>query len=190
MPFPLPPRTPSGPRRRSLLASAAGALVLAGCSAPDPESAADTTGGSPSAAVRARARAARDSETLAGRYAAVIAAHPPLAGRLRPLHAEVVRHAEAFGGGHGASASASASEPASASASGSASASASASVSGSPAVPVREKDALAELATAERTLADERTKALVQAPGELARLLASVAAAGAAHAFLLTEGAK
>ena len=192
MPFPLPPRTPSGPRRRSLLASAAGALVLAGCSAPDPESASDTTGGSPSAADRARARAARDSETLAARYAAVIAAHPPLAGRLRPLHAEVVRHAEAFGGGHGTSASASASEPASASASGSASASASASasVSGSPAVPVREKDALAELAAAERALADERTKALVQAPGELARLLASVAAAGAAHAFLLTEGAK
>jgi hypothetical protein len=63
-------------------------------------------------------------------------------------------------------------------------------MSGSPAVPVREKDALAELATAERTLADERTKVLVQAPGELARLLASVAAAGAAHAFLLTEGAK
>jgi hypothetical protein len=177
VPFPLPPRTPHGPRRRSLLASAAGALVLAGCSTPE-ESTTDTTGGSPSAADRARARAARDSETLAGRYAAVIAAHPPLAGRLGPLRAEVVRHREAFGGG------APSPSPSSSSAS------ASASVSGSPAVPVGEKDALAELAAAERTLADERTKALVEAPGELARLLASVAAAGAAHAFLLTEGAK
>ncbi|MET7704421.1 hypothetical protein [Streptomyces sp. NPDC005485] len=188
MPFTLPPRTPSGPRRRSLLASAAGALVLAGCSAP--ESTTDTTGGSPSAADRTRARAARDSETLAGRYAAVIAAHPPLEGRLRPLRAEVVRHAEAFGGGSGGGGRASSSASASASVSAPVSGSASASAGGSPAVPATEKDALAELAAAERTLADERTKALVEAPGELARLLASVAAAGAAHAFLLTEGAK
>lgn len=53
-----------------------------------------------------------------------------------------------------------------------------------------EKDALAELAAAERTLADRRTKALLDVPGELARLLASVAAAGAVHAYLLTEGEK
>lgn len=54
----------------------------------------------------------------------------------------------------------------------------------------RPKDALAELASAELALADERTLALVDVPGELARLLASVAAAGAAHAFLLTKAAK
>jgi hypothetical protein len=57
-------------------------------------------------------------------------------------------------------------------------------------VAARPKDALAELASAELALADERTRALVDVPGELARLLASVAAAGAAHAFLLTKAAK
>lgn len=184
MPFTLPPRTPSGPRRRSLLASAAGTLVLVGCSAP--ESSTDTTGGRPSATDRARARAARDSETLAARYAAVITAHPPLAARLGPLRDEVVQHAKAFGdtGNAGSRPSAATSTPVSPSAS------ASAHPSASPAVPAREMDALADLATAERTLADRRTKALLEVPGELARLLASVAAAGAAHAFLLTEGAK
>lgn len=53
-----------------------------------------------------------------------------------------------------------------------------------------ERAALAELAAAERALADRRAKALLDVPGELARLLASVAAAGAAHAYLLNEGAK
>ncbi|WP_369249576.1 hypothetical protein [Streptomyces sp. R41] len=185
MPFTLPSRTPSGPRRRTLLASAASALVLAGCSSP--ESSTDTSGGSPSAADRARARAARDSETLAGHYAAVIAAHPALAERLRPLRAEVVRHAQAFGGAGGRPGASSSASPA---ASASASTSASALPSASPAVPANQKDALGDLASAERTLADERTKTLLDVPGELARLLASVAAAGAAHAFLLTEGAK
>ncbi|MFD5759817.1 hypothetical protein ACFWIZ_32725, partial [Streptomyces sp. NPDC127044] len=61
MPFTLPPRTPSGPRRRSLLASAAGAFVLVGCSAPEPSTV--TTVRSPSAADLTRARAARDSES-------------------------------------------------------------------------------------------------------------------------------
>ncbi|MFK0021921.1 hypothetical protein [Streptomyces sp. NPDC090798] len=180
MPFTLPPRTPSGPRRRSLLASAAGAFVLVGCTAPEPST--DTTVATPSAADRARARAARDSESLAARYAAVITAHPPLAARLKPLRTEVERHAKAFGGSATAG-----SRP---SASGSPSASAPAHPSPSPTVPAQAKDALADLAAAERTLAEQRTKTLLTVPGELARLLASVAAAGAAHAFLLTEGAK
>jgi hypothetical protein len=109
------------------------------------------------------------------RYDAVIAAHPAVAERLRLLRAEVVRHTEAFGG------SVSRTSPAAAEASPSASADAG---------PVSDKDALAELAAAERALADRRTAALLDVPGELARLLASVAAAGAAHAYLLTEGAK
>ncbi|MFF0187814.1 hypothetical protein [Streptomyces sp. NPDC005244] len=196
MPFPLSSRTPSGPRRRTLLAAAAGTFALAGCSAADPSG--DTTGGSrPSAADRARARAARDSTALAGRYAAVIAAHPDLGKKLAPLRADVVGHARAFGAGKaGSSASApgtaspSASGSPTASPSGSASASASASASTSSDVAARPKDALTELASAELALADERTQALVELPGELARLLASVAAAGAAHAFLLTEAAK
>ncbi|MFJ5062660.1 hypothetical protein ACIP96_25045 [Streptomyces nigra] len=181
MPYPPPPRALPGPRRRTLLASAAGAALLAGCSAgpADPDGG---TGGSPSLAERARARAARDSEDLVARYDAVLAAHPAVERLVAPLRAEAVRHMEAFGGG----ASAPSSSP-SATPSPSASTSPSASVR---AVPADQRDALTELAAAERTLADERAKALLGLPGELARLLASVAAAGAAHAFLLTEGAR
>lgn len=176
MPLTPPSRALTGPRRRSLLATAAGTALLAGCSdGSDSES----TGGSPSAAERARARAARDSRGLVERYDAVLAAHPALARRLAPLRAEVVRHAEAFGGARQASPRATETSP-----------SASPAVSPPAAVPGNEKDALAELAAAERALADRRTRALLDVPGELARLLASVAAAGAAHAYLLTERAK
>ncbi|KPI14897.1 hypothetical protein OK074_8565 [Actinobacteria bacterium OK074] len=164
---------PSRLRRRTLLASAAGAVALAGCS-NSPESAAARARAS--AATRARARAARDSEALAAEYAAVITGHPTLAERLRPLRAEVVRHARAFGGG---TTSGETSE-----------ASASPTAAPSPSVTVDPATALADLAASERALADKRAKALVELPGELARLLASVAAAGAAHAYLLTEGDK
>ncbi|MEU3249585.1 hypothetical protein [Streptomyces sp. NPDC006997] len=183
MPFSPPQRTPSGPRRRSLLASAAGAALLVGCSGGDEDPAAGGAGSDrPSAADLARARAARESHALAERYDAVLAAHPALAGRLRPLREEVVRHVRAFGGVPRATASASPSVSASASPS----VSASASATGRPAVPGTEKAALAELAAAERTLADRHAEALLELPGETARLLASVAAAGSAHAYLLT----
>ncbi|MFJ4696239.1 hypothetical protein [Streptomyces sp. NPDC088766] len=206
MPFPPPVRTPFGPRRRTLLASAVGAALLAGCSSGEGATGKKTPGDDPSASAqeRARARAAADSAGLVERYDAVLAVHPALAARLAPLRAEVVRHVTAFGGAEGgakASPSASASVPASASASGPASvpapassASASAPVSGTvpsasaAVVPATAKGALADLADAERTLADRRVAALADVPGELARLLASVAAAGAAHAYLLTEG--
>ena len=161
MPFSLPSRTPSelpllpsrtspGPRRRSLFAGAAGAVLLVGCSSA---SESGTTGGGSLAADRARARVARDSEALAGRYAAVIAAHPALAGLLEPLRDEAVRHAEAFGGGASAipSATSSSSSPGSGSS------------SASP-VPGDEKSALAELAAAERELVERRTKALLEVP--------------------------
>ncbi|MER6407615.1 hypothetical protein ABZ918_27430 [Streptomyces viridosporus] len=178
MPFPPSLRVRPGPRRRSLLAVAPAALLVAGCSAESERP--DSTGGSrPSAADRVRARAARDSRELAGRYDAVIAAHPKLARRLAPLRAETARHTEAFGGATAASPTPSGTAP-------SASAPASASA-WSAAVPAGEKEALAQLAAAEREVADRRTRALVDAPGELARLLASVAAAGAAHVYLLTE---
>ncbi|MFF8971983.1 hypothetical protein [Streptomyces sp. NPDC014995] len=193
MPFPPPPRTPSGPRRRTLLASAAGAALLMGCSPGSGDSDGESSGGSPSVTERARARAARDSAELVARYDAVLAAHPALAGRLAPLRAEVVRHVTAFGGARGTSVSpsASASAPASPSPSASASGTAPAAPSAPPvAVPAGEKDALTGLAAAERTLADQRVAALVGVPGELARLMASVAAAGAAHAYLLTEGTR
>lgn len=204
MPFPPPVRTPSGPRRRTLLASAAGAALLAGCSSGEGDAGRKTSGDDPSASAqeRARARAAADSAGLVERYDAVLAVHPALTARLAPLRAEVVRHVTAFGGAEGgataspsvpASASVPASVPAPAS-SAPASASASASASGavpsasSTVVPATAKGALADLAGAERALADRRVAALADVPGELARLLASVAAAGAAHAYLLTEG--
>lgn len=143
--------------------------MLAGCSA-GPDSAG--SGGGTSVAARARARAARDSEGLLGQYDAVLAAHPGLAERLRPLRAQVAAHVAAFTEGAAAPASATAS------------------ASASPTVPADEKSALAALAAAERGLADRRAKALLDVPGELARLLAGVAAAGSAHAYLLTEGGK
>ncbi|MEU5629480.1 MULTISPECIES: hypothetical protein [Streptomyces] len=185
------PRPSRGPRRRSLFASAAGAAgaaLLVGCTGGSDSG---ESGGGPSDAERARARAARDSAELAARYAAVIAAHPGLAERLGPLRDGVVRHAEAFGGVRASSPAASgpasaASPSVSARAAGPGGDSGDSSDSG--VVPADEKGALALLAGAERKLADRRARALLDVPGELARLLASVAAAGAAHVFLLTEG--
>ncbi|MER6570192.1 hypothetical protein ABT288_29385, partial [Streptomyces sp. NPDC001093] len=78
MPYSPPMPAPSGPRRRSLLASAAGAALLVGCSA-DPDSGGNSAS---SAAERARTRAARDSQGLLERYDAVLAAHPGLGPRL------------------------------------------------------------------------------------------------------------
>ncbi|MBO7939168.1 hypothetical protein JTP77_025055 [Streptomyces sp. S9] len=204
MPFPLPPRAPSGlPRRRTLLVSAAGAALLAGCSSGPRDSGDsggsgkedESAGGSPSVTERARARAARESQALVGRYDAVLAAHPALAERLAPLRAEVVRHVEAFGGAPKASptpspTAPSPSVPSPSDLSSSAPSSSVPSGSASASAPVSAKDAVAALAAAERTLADSRAAALLEVPGELARLLASVAAAGAAHAYLLTEGAR
>ncbi|MEV6962368.1 hypothetical protein AB0M97_24910 [Streptomyces sp. NPDC051207] len=223
MPLSPPPRLSAGPRRRSLLASAAGAVLLAGCSGSP-----GTGGGLPPAADRTRARAARDSRRLLEHYDAVIAAHPALGERLTPLRGEVVRHVRVFeggedggrdasgepageaagsgrgegepgakgGGGAGSRASGGPSEGPSGSPSEGPSGPSSGRPSGVPSgsgapgvvVPGDEKDALAGLAAAERALAERRSGALLDAPGELARLLASVAAAGAAHVYLLTEG--
>nr|WP_060906247.1 hypothetical protein [Streptomyces scabiei] len=171
-----------------MLVGAAGAGLLAGCSSGGEGS--DAAGSGPSVLERARARVARDSEALVERYDAVIAAHPDLAALLTPLRAEVVRHARAFGGGKAAGASEAGAGEASASPSGSASASVSPSPSSSSPAPEDPEAALSELAAAERSLADRRARALLEVPGEVARLMASVAAAGAGHAYVLTEGAK
>ncbi|MGW2620949.1 hypothetical protein [Streptomyces sp. NPDC001500] len=196
MPLSLPSRAPSGPRRRSLLVSAAGAALLAGCSpgADGGEEGGADASGSPGVTERARARAAVDSDALAARYDAVLAVHPGLAGLLGPLRAEVARHVEAFGGVRRTSPSPSASPTGAPAGSPAGSPTGSApappsSAAPSP-VPVLEKDALAQLAAAERALADRRAAELTGLPGEPARLLASVAAAGAAHAYLLTEGTR
>ncbi|MFB7413615.1 hypothetical protein ACFC1L_03145 [Streptomyces sp. NPDC056210] len=147
----------------------AGAALLTGCSdAEDPASDGARGARSASATQRIKARAARDSGDLLDRYEAALAAHPALAARLGPLRDEVARHAKSFG------APARPAAPASPSPSPSAS-------------PASEKDTVSALAKAEREIADRRAAALVEAPAELARLLASVAAAGAGHAYLLTE---
>ncbi|MCA6096557.1 hypothetical protein LE181_30905 [Streptomyces sp. SCA3-4] len=179
MPLTTTTRGADDPRRRRVLAGAAAALLtaggsalLAGCSSggagADGRSAADG---------RLREGAARDSAALLARYDATIAAHAALESRLRPLRADVARHAEAFG------ASSASPSPSSASTSPAASPPA-----GGVQVPGEERAALGALADAERRTADARTAALGGAGPELARLLASVAAAGAAHAYLLTGG--
>ncbi|WP_030567067.1 hypothetical protein [Streptomyces aureocirculatus] len=177
-----PSRSRPGPRRRSLLTGAAAAgstLLLAGCSGSDTAS-----DGRSSAEKRVRARAARDSAELLRRYDAVLAAHASLSDRLGPLRAEVARHEKAFGGTHPPTKNASPDSP------GSPAPSAASSSAKPVDVPPGRMSALRFLATAERDLADRRGKQLQEAPAELARLLASVAAAGAAHAYLLTEDDK
>ena len=165
--MPLTTGAPAGPRRRSLLAGVAGAALLTGCSdGEEPASGGARGARSVSAAQHVKARAARDSGDLLDRYDAALADHPALAARLGALRDEVARHAKAFGAAPRPSAPGSPAPSAS---------------------PVSEKDTVRSLAAAEREIADRRTAALLDAPAELARLLASVAAAGAGHAYLLTE---
>jgi hypothetical protein len=145
-----------------VVAVAALAVGAAGCSQRDDGGGDDGRPRSTAAepGVAEQAAAARDSAALAGQYDGVMAAYPSLAARLAPLRAEIARHVTAFGGVPPAASAATA----------------------STATPAA---ALAALASAERTLADRRAKVLLDVPGELARLMASVAAAGAGHAALL-----
>lgn len=138
--------------------------------------------------------AAADSAELLVRYDATAAAHAGLAARLKPLRAEVAHHLTAFDTALDTArettfrdAKADGSPSGSASPSGSPSSSRSASPSALPSVPASEAAALAALAEAEQRLVDARTTALADAAPELARLLASVAAAGAGHVLLLKE---
>ncbi|MBP0456167.1 hypothetical protein [Streptomyces montanisoli] len=185
-------------RRRALTGAGAtaAAALLAGCTS--------SGGGEPSAdarrervsaaALRAlRTRTAATSTTLLGRYDAVIARHPEQRARLAPLRSAVAEHVKALAPA-GAAPSASASVPASASSSASAPASASsgpAAEAGSRggAVPADAAEAVRSLVSAERNSGKAQTAALMDAPPELARLLASVAAANAVHAYLLSRGA-
>jgi hypothetical protein len=162
-------------RRAVLLTAGLGAIAGASGCSDGAAQGADTPGGPKATAAPEtvlRARAAKDSTELLARYDATTTAHPGLAVQLRPLRAEVARHAEAFG-------AASAPSP-------SASSSASPSPSPSPgADPGDAAKGVSALADAEQRLADARTTALLDASPELARLLASVAAAGAGHVLLL-----
>ncbi|MGW1772612.1 hypothetical protein [Streptomyces sp. NPDC002104] len=172
------------PSRRGLLAGAAGiagAALLSGCSDDGPPVA------DPEVPLERRMRetAVRESERLLERYDATAAAHPALAPRLAPLRASVAAHTTALTdeGSPAASASRSASAPSTAPSD----AAAAPPAPGSSPVPAAPADALTALADAERSLAEARTIALAGAPGELARMLASVAACGHVHAYLLTS---
>ncbi|MET9322041.1 hypothetical protein ABZX75_17870 [Streptomyces sp. NPDC003038] len=176
---------PSRPSRRSLLVGAAGAAgtaLIAGCSggaSPDEDF------GVPLER-RMREAAVRDSERLLERYDSTAAAHPALAERLAPLRTAVAAHTSALAfRDAGAGTAPAPSPPGPASPSGAAPAGA-ATASQAP-VPPKQADALTALADAERSLSEARTIDLAAAPGELARMLASVAACGAVHAYLLTS---
>ncbi|NEB81313.1 hypothetical protein G3I40_39815, partial [Streptomyces sp. SID14478] len=100
--MPLTTRSRPGPRRRSLLASFAGAALLTGCSGGGEEGA-EVGRGAPalSQEKRLKARAARESADLLGQYDEALGALPSLAGRIGPLRDEVARHVQAFGGAAG-----------------------------------------------------------------------------------------
>ncbi|MFE2978280.1 hypothetical protein [Streptomyces sp. NPDC059258] len=162
-------------RRGALTATGALALgaVLTGCGGDD-----DGAGGKQPAHSGARAttakaektlreKAVRDGALLLAQYDLVAEAHPTTAAGLVPLRAAVAEHGKALAPPRAKGDKA---PPA-------------------PAGPVSAdpKAAVRELAAAERRRADAHTEALLTAGPELARLLASVAAAAAAHAYLLTE---
>ncbi|UNS99313.1 hypothetical protein MMF93_24785 [Streptomyces tubbatahanensis] len=183
------------PRRRSLLTGALGAggaalatPLAAGCT--------DGRGGTDNAAhreaaARLRHRAARDSEHLLARYDGTAKVHPATAARLRPLRAEVARHARVLRGSESGTGSPSPSgAPGRGRQPGSGTGPEPSAKPPSPdtaSVPEDERKALAALAEAERRLSAARTKALAGAEPRTARLLASIAACGAAHSFLLEE---
>ncbi|WP_328726312.1 hypothetical protein [Streptomyces sp. NBC_00259] len=176
-------------RRRALIgAGAAVTAALSGCSSDEPGARRDAPP-SVSAETLLRRRSAALSSALLGRYDAVLAAHPGLAPRLAPLRAQVALHVEALSptGDRPRPAS---SPSSSSSAGAAASPSPSSSASPSAAVPADAGAAVRELASAERSTAAAHTAALTGAPPEYARLLASVAAAGAVHVYLLTKGSR
>ncbi|MGW3489481.1 hypothetical protein [Streptomyces sp. NPDC001054] len=194
----MPPLPAPGPlplprlSRRLLLASGtalAGASLLTGCSDDSDAASRRRAKAEATAAQKLSRGAARDSADLTARYDATLAAHPGLDATLRPLRAQVTRHREAFDAA-GRGATGSPSPDASSSAPGRAAGAGATSASPGPTVASDQKTALRDLATAEKKLADHRARVLVDAPGELARLLASVAAAGAAHAYVLGAAAK
>ncbi|MFE7132897.1 hypothetical protein ACFVIM_18770 [Streptomyces sp. NPDC057638] len=166
---------PTGTTRRRVLAvtGALGAGALAGCS-----DGADTRGRAPGAETTRetvlRKRLAAASGTIRDHYDATIRRHPQLTARLAPLRASAAAHMTALGGTTTAPATAPSGAPAA-----------------PPAVPADPAAALTALAGAERRAAAARTTALADAGPELARLLASLAAASATHVYLLTaqEGA-
>jgi hypothetical protein len=109
------------------------------------------------------------TRTLAGRYEAVLAAHPALGGRLRPLRETHLAHEAALVEMIGRPELATASPG-----------------SGTWTPPVGERDdAVAGLRDAERDAEAEAAEACLAAPPERAALLGSITAARATHAGVL-----
>ncbi|MCA1222935.1 hypothetical protein [Streptomyces sp. 8L] len=176
----------TGTTRRHTLrgaGAATAAVLLAGCtsSGPAKPSAAQRTARDQAARAAAlRSRAAATSRSLLDQYDAVIARHPGQASRLAPLRAAVAEHVKALAPASPSSPAASATP--SGGPAGAAGATAAA-VSADPAA------AVGALATAEQRASRTQTAALMDAPPELARLLASIAAANSVHQYLLSQGA-
>ncbi|MFD4590578.1 hypothetical protein [Streptomyces rubiginosohelvolus] len=166
-------------RRGALTATGALALgaVLTGCGGDDEGAGGKKPAHSGARATTAKAekalreKAVRDSALLLARYDLVAEAHPATAAGLVPLRAAVAEHGKALAPPRAKGEPKGDKAPP------------------APAGPVSAdpKAAVRELAAAERRRADTHTEALLTAGPELARLLASVAAAAAAHAYLLTE---
>jgi transketolase len=165
-------RTPTTRRRALAWSGAAAAGLLAGCSNTDAPSGssgtepAESTAAARRAAARIREAATRTSADLLAHYDAVRKKHPAEADRLKPLRDEVARQAQVLRGPTGRA------------------------VAGSAPVTVaaEPKAAVKELADAARRASDAQLAAVDRATPELARLLASVAASGAVHVYLLTDG--
>ncbi|MEV6351077.1 hypothetical protein [Streptomyces hydrogenans] len=181
--------TTTGRRALLVAGASAAAAALTGCTSdeagpPRPSAAERAAAREAERVARAEAalrrRAVTASRTLLERYDATLAAHPALHARVAPLRTSVAAHVRALGEGprptpspDGASAAPATTSPGTGSA-----------------VPADPKAALRALAGAARTASEAHTAELLAAPPEYARLLASVAASGAAHAYLLTEGAR
>ncbi|MGW2814555.1 hypothetical protein [Streptomyces sp. NPDC001415] len=156
---------------------AAAAGVLAGCLGDGSEvgtrgSATEASETAARAEAALRATASATSRALVTQYDAVLAMHPTLRDRLAPLRDQAAQHTTALAPASTAAPSSSPAAPAAVSTSAS-----------------DADEALKQLAEAERRTSDAQLAALATAPPELARLLASVAAANAGHAFLLGGGA-
>lgn len=172
-------RVPAHPISRRLLIGAATAALLSGCD--DEPSRSDTAtptgsdtatgtstgpdgigGAQPSASpadVRLASRAAESASRLVGDYAGLVAAHPEVRRAVVPLRAHLLEHLTALGESAG---------------------------NESVRSPRSRQLALRALAAAERTATQERlADARTAASGDLARVLASIAASHAQHVVVL-----
>ncbi|MFE1963068.1 hypothetical protein [Streptomyces sp. NPDC059479] len=190
-------RTGTTRRRLLMAAGATGATaagLLTGCTSDSADGRKSGSGTGARAESTLRQRSAATSRALLGQYDAVLALHPDEGELLTPLRTAVARQVDALAPTARKPTSPPPSTAPSSPGSGSGSESPDASPGPRPPVlPAVADDpaqALKALATAERRTADAHTATLMDAPPELARLLASLAAAGAAHAYLLTEGSR